>query len=67
MIFPVDLLLASLSPKIQAYAGDVSVSLRAPLEAKTGLIMFAVLTAVFLQIVRREAAWRESEKDGDVS
>lgn len=67
MILPVDLLLASLSLTIQAYAGHVSVSLGAPLEANTGLIMFAVLTAAFLQIVHREAAWREREKVSDVS
>lgn len=46
--------------------GDVVVKgphrLLAPLEATTGLIMFAVLTAVFLQALQREVANREKRR-----
>jgi hypothetical protein len=46
--------------------GDVLVKssnrLLAPLEATTGLIMFAVLTAVFLQALQREVANRDRQR-----
>jgi hypothetical protein len=49
--------------------GDIVVKgpnrLLAPLEATTGLIMFAVLTAVFLEALQRERARQARAKDGD--
>jgi hypothetical protein len=36
----------------------------APLEATTGLIMFALLTAMFLNLIQREVAQRQAAKTG---